>query len=197
MQKKAFTLIELMIAITIVVLLTMATYAPYNYYQNKAKLKVSVKEISQLLYESRNKAINGAIWNNSNVSIWVYFSSDPLENNKIQVLSYPYDIDPLAITYLIGWQVQLEKTLVLRQGIQLDEIEWRNDFLMVFDAITWNKRYYTWQNGVRVTLYDSSDSNPIDPDLQEVDISFSFKWSTSPNFQKTIHYISSTNIIDY
>jgi len=49
--KKAFTLIELMIAITIVVILTMATYAPYNYYQNKAKLKVTTREISQILYE--------------------------------------------------------------------------------------------------------------------------------------------------
>jgi prepilin-type N-terminal cleavage/methylation domain-containing protein len=56
--KKAFTLIELMIAITIIVILTMASYAPYTYYQNKAKLKVTSREISQLLYEARNMAIN-------------------------------------------------------------------------------------------------------------------------------------------
>jgi prepilin-type N-terminal cleavage/methylation domain-containing protein len=49
--KKGFTLIELLISITIVTILTMATYAPYNYYQNKAKLKVSTREISQILYE--------------------------------------------------------------------------------------------------------------------------------------------------
>jgi prepilin-type N-terminal cleavage/methylation domain-containing protein len=57
-KKSAFTLIELMITITIIVVLTMVTYAPYNYYQNKAKLKVSLREIGQLLYEARNMAVN-------------------------------------------------------------------------------------------------------------------------------------------
>jgi Tfp pilus assembly protein FimT len=47
-----------MIAITIIVILTMITYAPYSYYQNKASLKVTAREISQLLNESRNMAIN-------------------------------------------------------------------------------------------------------------------------------------------
>jgi len=56
--KLGFTLIELMIAIVIMVILTMTAYAPYNYYQNKAKLKVTAREISQLLYESRNMAVN-------------------------------------------------------------------------------------------------------------------------------------------
>jgi prepilin-type N-terminal cleavage/methylation domain-containing protein len=56
--KKAFTLIELIITITIVAILTMLSYAPYNYYQNKSKLKITTREISQLLYESRNIAVN-------------------------------------------------------------------------------------------------------------------------------------------
>ncbi|MFC1798000.1 prepilin-type N-terminal cleavage/methylation domain-containing protein [Patescibacteria group bacterium] len=56
--KKAFTMIELMITITIIGILTMVTYAPYNYYQNKGKLKITAREVSQLLYEARNMAIN-------------------------------------------------------------------------------------------------------------------------------------------
>jgi prepilin-type N-terminal cleavage/methylation domain-containing protein len=56
--KFGFTLIELMITITIIVVLTMMTYAPYNYYQNKAKLKITLRQVSQLLYESRNMAVN-------------------------------------------------------------------------------------------------------------------------------------------
>ena len=56
--KKAFTLIELIISITIVVILTVTSYAPYSYYQNKAKLKITTREISQLLYDSRNMAMN-------------------------------------------------------------------------------------------------------------------------------------------
>jgi prepilin-type N-terminal cleavage/methylation domain-containing protein len=58
-MKKAFTLIEFMIAITIISILMVMTYAPYNYYSNKAKVRVTAKEISQSLYESRNLAIHG------------------------------------------------------------------------------------------------------------------------------------------
>jgi hypothetical protein len=47
-----------MIAITIVAFLMIASYAPYSYYQNKAKLKVATREISQVLYEAKNMAIN-------------------------------------------------------------------------------------------------------------------------------------------
>jgi prepilin-type N-terminal cleavage/methylation domain-containing protein len=58
LQKKAFTLIELLIAITIFFILTLITYVPYNFYMNKVKVRNTIKEISQSLYEARNMAIN-------------------------------------------------------------------------------------------------------------------------------------------
>jgi hypothetical protein len=39
-------------------MLVLATYTPYNYYMNKAKVKSASREISQALYEARNMAIN-------------------------------------------------------------------------------------------------------------------------------------------
>jgi prepilin-type N-terminal cleavage/methylation domain-containing protein len=59
--KKGFTLIELVITITIITIVSMVSYAPYNYYKNKSKLKNSASKITQLLYDSRNMAVNGMI----------------------------------------------------------------------------------------------------------------------------------------
>jgi hypothetical protein len=46
-----------MIVSTIIILLSVSIYAPYNYYSNKAKLKVAKTEIAKTLYEARNLAI--------------------------------------------------------------------------------------------------------------------------------------------
>jgi len=184
--KLGFTLIELMIAIVIMVILTMTAYAPYNYYQNKAKLKVTAREISQLLYESRNMAVNWSVSWSWNLSIWVYFDNSELENNKIKVLSYPYDIDNINFTYIESEEAKLIKTLTLKKWIQIDDLDWKNNLLFVFDAISWDIKYYTWTGLTRNTLVED-----------EIPISFSYKWSSSPNLSKTINYFSKTNIIDY
>jgi hypothetical protein len=39
------------------IFLSVSIYAPYNYYSNKAKLKLAKKEIAKTLYEARNMAI--------------------------------------------------------------------------------------------------------------------------------------------
>lgn len=183
--KKGFTLIELMIAITIIVILTMSSYAPYNYYQNKAQLKITTREISQVLYESRNMAMNWAISNSWNVSIWVYF--DSLWKNEIKIFSYPHDIDNWKITYII-WKdgTELIKTLKLRKWIQIDSIEKLSNILFVFDAITWELNYYNWVNWRRNTIIDD-----------EISINFSYKGSSSKNLRRSIDYFTNTYIIDY
>lgn len=72
-KNKAFTLIELLVSISIFFILVLITYVPYNFYMNKVKVKNTIKEISQSLYEARNMAINW-ISENSNKSIWLYLS---------------------------------------------------------------------------------------------------------------------------
>jgi hypothetical protein len=41
---------------TIISILSIMIYAPYNHYQNKAKLKLTSREISQSFYEAKNMA---------------------------------------------------------------------------------------------------------------------------------------------
>lgn len=184
--KRAFTLIELVISITIIVILTMVSYAPYNYYQNKAKLKVTTREVSQLLYESRNMAVNWVVWTLWNMSIWVYFDTSVSWNNQIKVFSYPHDIIHLDITYLEWWDVKLIKTLVLKKWIQIDDIESMDNLLFVFDAITWDLKYYNWIWWSRNIIVENN-----------ISINFSYKGSSSPNLNRTINYFTNTNIIDY
>lgn len=185
-QKKWFTLIELMVAITIIGILSIMSYSPYSYYQNKASLKVTAREVSQLLYESRNMAINWAIWNQWNVSIWVYFDTSSTLNNQIKVFSFPHDMDKLNILNSEWWDIRLLKTLTLKKWILIDKIEDKKNLLFFFDSITWELSYYNWISWTR---------NNVTDDI--VSINFSFKWSTSPNLNKTINYYTNTNIIDY
>lgn len=184
--RKAFTLIELMISITIVVILTMATYAPYNYYQNKAKLKVTTREISQLLSEGRNMAMNWSVWEFWNSTIGVYFDSTELEKNTIKLFSYPHDINEIDISNIEEGDIRLSKILKLQWGVEIDSISWKENMLFLFDAITWDIRYYTW-NWIR--------KEKIDEDVVKID--FSYKNVTSENLKRRISYFTSTNIIDY
>jgi hypothetical protein len=140
------------------------------------------------LYEARNMAINWAIGNDWNVSIWVYFDSSIDKNNEVKIFSYPYNINNTDITYIEGNDVKLLKTLIFRKWIQLDDIEWKTNLLFVFDAITWNLKYYTWVWLNRTT---------IDLNNPDININISYNGSISENLNKTINYFTNTNIIDY
>lgn len=185
LNKKAFTLIELMISITIVVLLTLTAYAPYNYYQNKAKLKISVREVSQALHEARNMAVNWVIWLNSNVSVWVYMESG-LTNNQLKFYSYPYDIENTDIFYEETSDIKLLKKIELDKGVQVDDISWKENILFYFQAITWSWYYYTWDWPSRSSLVEDT-----------IDINLSYKWSSSDTLKRKVSYFTSTNITDY
>ena len=58
MHTRAFTLIELMVAITLVFVVIGLTYVPYAYEGKKLALKQAGKELSQSLYEVRNLAVS-------------------------------------------------------------------------------------------------------------------------------------------
>jgi prepilin-type N-terminal cleavage/methylation domain-containing protein len=58
-NNRAFTLIELMIVITIISIISLATYIPYAHHQKKTLIKQAAREITQSLSEARNLAING------------------------------------------------------------------------------------------------------------------------------------------
>jgi len=57
LHKQAFTFIELMVVITIMAILLLASYTPFEHYQTKQKVRNSAKIITQTLNDARNSAI--------------------------------------------------------------------------------------------------------------------------------------------
>lgn len=179
----AFTLIELIISISIFFILVSATYIPYNHYITKEKVRVSQKIITQSLYEARNMAIN---WtqSGSNVSIWLYFNKN--ESNKISFFSYPYTFTGAQITNNLNEDIKLIKEYNLEQNVNITWIDWKENGLFFFQAITWNWDYF----------YFKPSQNKFEND--EIKISFSYNnaepWSI---LSWEITYFTKTNIVDY
>lgn len=172
----AFTLIELLIVITIIGIISLATYLPYAHHQKKIILKQSVKEITQSLSEARNLAINGVNTGSWNLNVALYFSSWATE-----ILYY-------AIPHDRGFNVnnlpsETYKIKELAPGIQIDSIGGLSQpTLFSYSAIFWSGSFFpasiaTWSG--------------------ELLIDVSYKWSTSPALQKTIRYFTQSYISDY
>ena len=191
--KSWFTLIELSVAVTIFFVLALAVYAPYNYYWNKMRLKMSVKTTVQFLYDARNMAINWTIGTDDNLSIGVYLDNSDINKNKLNIISYPYSYPdsthPIDLPWGIDTDIKILKTHNLQKGVQIDGINWEDNMLFFFHAITWESKYYNWSLWSLSEFDTSLDS--------EINIDFSYKWSISPNLISKITYFTNTNIVDY
>ena len=183
----AFTLIELMVVVTILAIVSMATYIPYAHHQKKVLVKQGVKEITQSLTEARNLAINGINSWNGNLNVWLYFWSWATE---IIYYTLPYtenfnitssnDINPVSIA-----NAEVHKVKLLPQGVMINSISTSsNASLFEYDAITGDGSFFT----------DGIYTLPAD-DIILIDVSY--KWDTSPVLQKTIEYYTQSYISDY
>lgn len=181
----AFTLIELLISMTIFFIIVIASYVPYNFYMNKVKVRNTIKEISQSLYEVRNMAINW-ISDVSNVSMWLYI--DVKNNpNLLQFYSYPYSYTWSQITNELNSNIKLVKSYELIDWMDIKSIAWKSKFLFFFDAITWDWKYFYFNESWRHDFI-----------WNEIEILFSYKGATigSP-LSWELKYFTGTNIVDY
>ena len=178
----AFTLIELMVVITISVLLMVWIYAPYNYYSNKARLKMAKTQIAKTIYEARNMAIYWLNNQSKNKSIWVYFDNN-LNKNYINIYSYPYDFLWNKNDFL-DINVKLIKSIKLEKWIQIDKVNNKDKALFYFNAISWTGTYYYYNPWEHIFTNN------------QIKIKFSYKnwW---PNLSSFITYYTLTNIVDY
>ncbi|MFA5917531.1 MAG: type II secretion system protein [Candidatus Gracilibacteria bacterium] len=184
---KAFTLIELMVTITIMVLVGGATYMNFAYSQNKMNLKLTAKDISQALYNARNMAINGLDSSSGNVSVGVYFDNSVDNKSKISFFSYPYDLDINSTDLLSTDSKKLIKKIDFYKYIELNGVENKDKFLFLFQAISGSGYYY----------YRDSTPGKKSFEGNSIDIKISLNQSESSNLTKDIKYIIGTNIIDY
>lgn len=185
-NKSWFTLIELIIAITIFIIISVIAFAPYWYYMNKAKVKHTNKELSQVIYEAKNMAIHGSTTSTWNISIGIYFDISSPNNNYYSLLAFEHDIVQSDINFSNGELIQ--KTL-LQPWIQLDKFHWNDEEgIIFFRSITWSWMVFKWSSYELVpkTLWDNM-----------VSIEYSYKWSTDESLQNTLYYFQDTQIVDY
>ena len=186
LKKKAFTLIELIVAMSIVGTLMMMTYLPYNHYQNKAKLKLSTREISQSFYEAKNMAVSWIRDLDWNTSVWLYMTTNEPDNWNIVFFSYPHDIDELSINNIESWSIKKIKEKQLQDWIKINNLEWYENLLFFYNSINWDSKIYTFWTSWKTEIIDD-----------EISIVVSYKNSTSESLKKELIYFKNTNIIDY
>lgn len=203
-HKKAFTLIELMIVISIMGLLLLFSYAPYTLYQSKAKLKLATREVAQSFYETKNFSIS---WikiraTRENKSVWLLLSSKENQNNFVKYYLFDHDIfdkekkifDLKKLNFDDNpWTWNLLKIKTIQPDIFIkwfsawddkEKIDW--DILVFYEASSWN-----------VTVFKINWNEKIELSLEKLKINFSYKNSTTDMLNREITYYLKTNIVDY
>jgi len=184
-NKSWFSLIEILIAITIFLIITIYTFGTYVHYQKKAILNDWIKEISQSLYEARNLAINWLNDDSKNKSIWLYFDKNI---NQLKYYSYDYTLSwsQIKTDVTIPW-ISLLKTKTLNSDFYIENISWKTNWMFFFHSISWKWEYF----------YFDSFNNRVSFWINKIDINVSYKHSISTLMNKTISYYTDTYITDY
>lgn len=183
-NKTWFTLIELIVAISIFFLLSLIAFAPYSFYLNKSKVKHTSKEISQVIYEAKNKAINGSATASWNVSIWIYFDSTWANKNSYKLLSFSHDINENIISME---EANLIEETILQPGMQLWTFQWQEKGMIFFRSITGSWRVFTWDWNIRTQV----------PPIEDITLKYSYKWASYWLLQWELQYFQETQIVDY
>lgn len=169
---RGFTLIELMVVITLLSIVTLMSYVPYAHHQKKLLLSQGTREISQSFSEARNLAIHGLNTGSWNLNVGLFFWSWATE------LVYYTSTWTLSLSHL--HLADIYKIKPFPKWVQVDSINAiKTDFLFSYERI--------------------SGSGTIEPLVwtDELDISLSYKWSSSPVLQKNIRYYTQSYIVDY
>lgn len=177
-EKKWFTLIELLISMTIFFIIVVMTYANYAYYQNIARVKMWLKEISQTINEARNLAIAWYQKNWVNQSLWVFF--DTTNNNVVKIYSYNYG------SWISLDNQYLLKEKKLQQNVGIDDISGKQNIFIYFSSIYAKPEIYYFEWTVKQTYWTG-----------EVDMIISFKHANAFPLKRELKYIKNTNVVDY
>lgn len=166
---KGFTLIEIMIVITIIWFLMMLVTVPYNFYSNIAKVRMS----RQIVDQSISDAISSANWRTSfdwkNINIGLYF-----EKNKWEISSYSYPYNYSGSVFNFTGDVKLLKTIKLESFVEISKIKVgpdENDSVLL---------YYNAPEG-KLTIYKNLTST-----WNTLDIVVGYKWATEWVLSKEI-----------
>lgn len=168
----AFTLLELMIVITIIGIISVASYMPYAHHQKKVLVKQAARELSQSFSEARNLAINGLLSGSGNVNTALRFASGATK------LEYYIYTEALSANYDATF-MKIMKEKDLPKWVQVKSVNTMpQDFFVSYEAILWAS-----QNSLSTSW--------------AIDIVLAYKNTGSPVLQQTVSYYPASFISDY
>lgn len=168
--KKAFTLIEVMIVITIIAILSVWVFIPYNFYSNISRVKVSKEIITQTLNESKSSAawvITSASADAKNQNIAIFMKK---WNNFVDMVLFDYDYSwSLSIP---PWDHIRIRNIDLEPNIEISKIksigsniEFNGEIIFYYKAPNWELTIYSSPSQVFWTWW--------------LEITLGYKWVTS------------------
>ncbi|EKE30132.1 MAG: hypothetical protein ACD_2C00038G0009 [uncultured bacterium (gcode 4)] len=136
-----FTLVELLIVITIIWILSIWVFVPYNLYSNIAKVRLSEEIITQSMSESRNSAAWLVdVWTQKNQNIVLFINK---WEEKIWMYSFPFDYS--GSLEASAWNKI--KDITLESWVKISLIkdnadQEKNDVIFLFKAPEWKMEVY-------------------------------------------------------
>ncbi len=125
----AFTLVELVVSISIAMILLIFSIAPYNFYANKARVRLSSERIEQSLNKAKLLVGTGYSPRGNNVDLVLHFRTG---ESKIVLSSIPVNSPPISISNSLRVPVE---TVALESNVtvtQLANIVGSSGFDVVF-----------------------------------------------------------------
>ena len=169
-NNKWFTLIELMVVISIMAILLTLWFTQFAHYKTKQLVRNSSKILTQTLVDSRNKAIYWISSSTWNLDIWVL-----LEKNTENIKIFWFPINDNIWNYLNPDNKYLLEKIPFEKNVEFSSSWW----LILYKAITWSWIYKNF------TITDN-----------KIEMNVWLKWATSWFFSKKIKYYTKTYISD-
>lgn len=174
LNKKAFTLVEMLTVISMISILALLSYVPFSYYSNIAKVRNGASKLNQVINEAKFFAYWWYVnkkWLNSN--IWVFL--EKWENKWIKIIAYPYN-NP-AETPFINWEVIREDNLWKDVEISNLSSSWAIS-LLLFKSIKWDLLIFSKEND---SLKEFNEP--------KIDITIWYKWVKNWNLSKNLSIV--------
>ena len=191
-NQSAFTMIELLVVITIIGIIFSASFMNYAYAQRKLSVRQWAQLVWKTIIDTKNLAKNGFetwVWSaQKNVSLALEFdtSETALANNKLQLVSYEIGENPQTAN------ATLVEVFPLPRWVQIDWISFDggNNFETSADFFF---ESINPENGI---FFDENDQQVSSITDSNIAIKISFKWASGP-LSKVIQYDIRSWVFDY
>lgn len=135
-NKSGFTLIELMVVITIISILFVWSYVPYDYYSRLSKVHVSVNKVQQTLENTKIFSQNGQLfpWTTKNANTWLLLKKWAHTMNIVTLL-------PGTRSFIENENTKIIKIVSLENGVNINTIPY-DTILIEYTAPRWDMEIY-------------------------------------------------------